>query len=138
MLTKPSMDWFDACYAGDERDWRYSPLVKSQQGMPPTLVTTASLDPIRDQGRAYAAACAKAGVPTIFQEAEGNIHGFINLRRAIPSSAADIARGVAALKLLLQAMRRMSVDKEDLALSPGRGRDAAQPRGQGVRRAAAR
>ena len=102
MLTKPSMDWFDTCYAGDESDWRYSPMVKSQQGMPPTLVTTASLDPIRDQGRAYAAACANAGVPVIFQEAEGNIHGFINLRRAIPSSATDIARGVAALKLLLK------------------------------------
>ena len=102
MLTRPSLDWFEDCYAGDEADWRYSPLAKSQQGMPPTLVTTASLDPIRDQGRAYAAACANAGVPTIFQEAEGNVHGFINLRRAIPSSAADIARGVAALKLLLE------------------------------------
>jgi acetyl esterase len=101
MLTKLSMDWFEECYRADPRDWRYSPLVKSQQGMPPTLVVTASLDPIRDQGRAYAAACVQAGVPTIFREAEGNIHGFINLRRAIPSSAEDIKGGVAALKLLL-------------------------------------
>ena len=54
--------------------------------MPPTLVVTASLDPIRDQGRAYAAATIEAGVPTIFHEAKGNIHGFINLRKAIPSS----------------------------------------------------
>jgi acetyl esterase len=101
MLSKPSMDWFEECYRADPKDWRYSPLVKSQQGMPPTLVVTASLDPIRDQGRAYAAACIQAGVPTIFREAEGNIHGFINLRRAIPSSAEDIKGGVAALKLLL-------------------------------------
>ena len=70
--------------------------------MPPTLVVTAGLDPIRDQGRAYAAACIQAGVPTMFREAEGNIHGFINLRRAVPSSADDIRGGVAALKLLLQ------------------------------------
>ena len=70
--------------------------------MPPTLVTTASLDPIRDQGRAYAAACVDAGVPTIFIEAEGNVHGFVNLRRAIPSTDGDIARSVAALKLLLE------------------------------------
>ena len=69
--------------------------------MPPTLVVTASLDPIRDQGRAYAAACIQAGVPTIFREAEGNIHGFINFRKAVPSSAGDIAGCVAALKLLL-------------------------------------
>jgi acetyl esterase len=101
LLTQPSMDWFEQCYAADEEDWRYSPMVKSQKGMPPTLVVTASLDPIRDQGRAYAAACVEAGVPTVFREAKGSIHGFINLRRAVPSSEADVAGCVAALKLLL-------------------------------------
>jgi len=101
MLTRMSMDWFELCYCADEKDWRYSPLVKSQAGMPPTLVVTASLDPIRDQGRAYAAACVEAGVPTVFREAEGNVHGFINLRRAIPSSQQDIDGCVAALKLIL-------------------------------------
>lgn len=101
MLTEASLDWFDGCYRGDESDWRYAPMLKSQAGMPPTLVTTASLDPIRDQGRAYAAACIAAGVPTIFLEAEGMVHGFVNLRRAIPSADRDLARSVAALKLLL-------------------------------------
>jgi acetyl esterase len=69
LLTRPGMRWFEDCYQADPRDWRYNPLVKSQAGMPPTLVVTAGLDPIRDQGRAYAAACIQAGVPTIFQEA---------------------------------------------------------------------
>jgi acetyl esterase len=73
--------------------------------MPPTLVVTASLDPIRDQGRAYAAAAIQAGVPTIFQEAKGNIHGFINLRKAIPSSDEDVKACVEALKLLLGGTR---------------------------------
>ena len=101
LLTKPGMDWFEDCYAADAGDWRYAPLVKSQAGMPPTLVITASLDPIRDQGRAYAAACILAGVPTIFHEAKGNIHGFMNLRKAIPSSNEDLGACIAALKLLL-------------------------------------
>ena len=101
LLTHASMDWFDACYGGDPADWRYAPMVKSQQGMPPTLMQTAGLDPLRDQGRAYAAACVEAGVPTVYREAEGIIHGFINLRKVIPSAANDIAAGVAALKLLL-------------------------------------
>ena len=100
-LTRDGMDWFEDCYGADNQDWRYAPLLKSQAGMPPTLVVTASLDPIRDQGRAYAAACIQAGVPTIFREAEGNIHGFINLRKAVPSSAEDVKGCVAALKLLL-------------------------------------
>jgi acetyl esterase len=101
LLTELSMDWFDRCYGADPHDWRFAPMLKSQAGMPPTLVLTASLDPIRDQGRAYAAACVQAGVPTVFREAAGNIHGFINLRKAIPSSAEDIKGCVAALKLLL-------------------------------------
>lgn len=101
LLSRGSMDWFEECYRADARDWRYSPLRKDQAGLPPTLVLTAGLDPIRDQGRAYAAACAEAGVETVFIEARGNIHGFVCLRRALPSSNGDIARCVAALKLLL-------------------------------------
>jgi acetyl esterase len=101
LLTRDGMDWFEDCYRADSKDWRYAPLVKSQKGMPPTLVVTAGLDPIRDQGRAYAAACILAGVPTIFREAEGNIHGFLNLRRAVPSSNEDLRGCIAALQLLL-------------------------------------
>ena len=101
LLSEEGLVWFEQCYRADGGDWRYSPMVKSQAGMPPTLVVTASLDPIRDQGRAYAAACIQAGVPTVFREAAGNIHGFINLRRAIPSSAEDISGCVAVLKLML-------------------------------------
>jgi acetyl esterase len=101
LLSGGSIDWFEQCYAGDKGDWRYAPLVKDQCGMPPTLVTTASLDPIRDQGRAYAAACIQAGVRTSFIEAKGTIHGFVNLRRALPSSDRDIGESVAALKLLV-------------------------------------
>ena len=40
-------------------------------------------------------------MPTIFREAEGNIHGFISLRKAIPSADDDIRGCVAALKLML-------------------------------------
>jgi acetyl esterase len=105
-LSRDGMKWFDGCYRPDKADWRYSPLLRTQAGMPATLVQTASLDPIRDQGRAYAAACSTAGVPTIFLEAKGNIHGFINLRRAIPSSQGDIEAGVEALKLILAGAGR--------------------------------
>lgn len=101
LLTREGMRWFDQCYKPDVKDWRYCPMLKSQEGMPPTLVVTASLDPIRDQGRAYAAATIAAGVPTIFREAKGNIHGFITLRKVIPSSDEDIRGCAVALHLLL-------------------------------------
>ena len=100
-LTLEAMMWFDQCYAPDKEDRRYSPMATSQAGMPPTLVVTAGLDPIRDQGRAYAAACVQAGVPTLFHEARGQIHGFVNFRKAIPSSNDDVSRSLALLKTLI-------------------------------------
>jgi len=98
LLTKESMDWFEDSYAGPKGDWRYSPLLKGAEGLPPTFVTTAGLDPIRDQGRAYAARCAEAGVETIYLEAPGTVHGFLNLRKAMPSSNEDFAKCLAYLK----------------------------------------
>jgi acetyl esterase len=101
LLTEEAMIWFNDHYRPDPTDWRASPLQADLAGLPPALVTTAGLDPIRDQGRAYAAALIQAGVPVTFREARGNIHGFINLRRAIPSSQGDVAASLATLKALL-------------------------------------
>jgi acetyl esterase len=105
LLTKDSMDWFEESYAGPKNDWRYSPLLRGANGLPPTFVTTAALDPIRDQGRAYAARCAEAGVETIYWEAPGTIHGFLNLRKGIPSSQEDFARCLSYLKPWVERAR---------------------------------
>jgi acetyl esterase len=103
LLSRDSMHWFDQCYSPDRKDWRYDPLHQDQSGMPPTLVVTAGLDPIRDQGRAYAAALATAGVSVAYLECTGTIHGFMNLRQALPSAQADLERCCAHLRLLLAA-----------------------------------
>ena len=101
LLTVEAMDYFMNAYAAEAGHIRSAPLGYNHAGMPPTLILTASLDPLRDQGRAYAAALINAGVPTIFREAAGNIHGFINLRKAIPSGQVDIAGAFAALKAMV-------------------------------------
>ena len=105
LLTKAAMDWFDESYAGPRNDWRFSPMQAGMAGLPPTFVLTAGLDPIRDQGRAYAARCAEAGVETIYLEAEGTIHGFLNLRKAVPSANDDLARCLAYLKPWVERAR---------------------------------
>jgi acetyl esterase len=105
LLVKESMDWFEDSYAGPDGDWRYSPLLKGADGLPPTFVVTAELDPIRDQGRAYAARCTEAGVETIYWEAPGTVHGFINLRKAVPSANDDFARCIAYLKPWVERAR---------------------------------
>jgi len=102
LLTKGSMDWFEESYAGPRGDWRYNPLLKGAAGLPPTFVLTAALDPLRDQGRAYAAACTEAGVETIYLEAEGTIHGFLNLRKSLPSAQEDLRRCLTYLKAMLR------------------------------------
>ncbi len=102
LLTAKAMDWFNTCYAADVAHPRASPMRHATlEGLPPALVLTASLDPIRDQGRAYAGTLIAAGVPVIFREAVGNIHGFITLRRAIPSGQGDVAAMLVAFRTLL-------------------------------------
>ncbi|HVI97932.1 MAG TPA: alpha/beta hydrolase [Sphingomonas sp.] len=101
LLTRDTMEWFANAYAADLTHMRGSPMQGDLAGLPPAVVVTASLDPLRDQGRAYAGALSDAGVAVVFREARGNIHGFANLRRAIPSSQGDIAGALAVLKAVI-------------------------------------
>jgi acetyl esterase len=99
-LTKAGIDWFDSSYAAPDGDDRYDLYATDLSSMPPTIVVTAGLDPLRDEGRGYAAALITVGVPVIFQEARGNIHGFFGSTSAIPSSAGDVTRALDALRVI--------------------------------------
>lgn len=101
LLTRDSMEWFADHYAANLAHADASPALFDQHGMPPAVVITASLDPIRDQGRLYAKALADAGVDHEFIEFQGTIHGFICLRKGVPSASADVERLLAAFRRLL-------------------------------------
>ena len=101
LLTRDSMEWFADHYAADLAHPAASPGLFDQNGMPPAVVITASLDPIRDQGRLYAKALADAGVDHEFMEMQGTIHGFICLRKGVPSANADVERLLLAFRRLL-------------------------------------
>ena len=70
--------------------------------MPPTVVITAGLDPLRDSGREYAQHLIERGVDTTYLEAQGNIHGFATLRKAMPSAQNDVGALLDAMHLLLR------------------------------------
>ena len=85
ILTRADMDAFLAHYLGDAEDALdpLDPLVsplhaKDLSGLPPTLVQTADLDPLRDEGAAYAVALREAGVEARHTNYERVPHGFVS------------------------------------------------------------
>jgi len=112
MLTAEAMAWFDRGYAAVADDPRYNCMIGAAAPGVPLLIQTASLDPLRDHGRAYAEKARGEGVPVRLIEAEGLIHGFICLRRAIPSAADDIGAFFAEAKEMLAGLGVRSKEQE--------------------------
>jgi len=101
-LEKEGMDWFTRLYAPDKdsrHDPRLSPLqAKDLSGLPPAYVITAGFDPLRDEGRDYAEALDKAGVPITYVNYPGMVHGFFSMRSLIPKAREAVAAAAAALR----------------------------------------
>ena len=101
-LTREQMRWYWDHYVPDPADRTHpwaSPLRATDlTGLPPAMVLTAENDPLRDEGEAYAARLAAAGVPTVARRVEGVIHGFMNLGNTTPKGAAAVAEAAAALR----------------------------------------
>ena len=91
ILSSEDMAYYDRAYAADPLSPRHSALRADLAGMPPVVVATASLDPLRDGGRALAGALAAAGCPVAYHEAQGTVHGYATFRRGIPSAVEDLA-----------------------------------------------
>ncbi len=69
--------------------------------MPPTYVATAGMDPIRDQGEAFAARLSEAGVAVASRRFENLPHGF-NLLLVDPGARAATAEACTALGRALE------------------------------------
>lgn len=101
VLTKAAIEFFDAAYKADRNDPRGFPILSDLSETPPTVLATASLDPIRDSGRDYGEALIKAGREVVYLEMQGVTHSFTNIRAAVPSAQADLERVIGAMKLML-------------------------------------
>lgn len=105
MLDADTMDYFSGCYLPDgvdRADPRCSPLLANDHaGAAPAVVVTCGLDPLRDEGRAYAGKLIAAGVDVRYSELPGLIHGVINMRQALPSAVAPLDAALRAFAELL-------------------------------------
>ncbi|MEM8892212.1 MAG: alpha/beta hydrolase [Bacteroidota bacterium] len=84
-LTRPLMQWFVDHYKSSEADVLnplMSPfLTEDLSNLPPVFICTAALDPLKDEGAAYAKRLEEAGNQVNFKEYPNVIHGFFNMPR---------------------------------------------------------
>jgi cation diffusion facilitator CzcD-associated flavoprotein CzcO/acetyl esterase/lipase len=100
-LTTPLMSWFWDQYAdpADRTNPKAAPLrAASLAGLPPAMIVTCEFDPLRDEGDAYAAALAAAGVPVQHVRARGHIHTSIPAVDVLPTGAVVREQMGAALR----------------------------------------
>ena len=102
MATEAALRWFMQQYGAPADDPRYACLSGEIPADVPLLVHTAELDPLRDQGRAYAAKAQAAGTPTWQLESSGQIHGFATMRKTLPSAQGDVDAFIEAAKATLE------------------------------------
>jgi len=103
-LTRAGMGWFLEHYLsggdGAPVDPLVSPLLADDSAFaasPPTLVLTAELDPLRDEGEAYAERLRAAGVAAETTRYDGMMHGFFSLGEFLSDARSAMTQAAEAL-----------------------------------------
>jgi acetyl esterase len=102
ILTRRAVEQCIGYYLNDPiqaRDPYASPLLaRDLASLPPALVMTAEMDPLRDEGEAYAQRLSEAGVQVRLVRWVGHVHGAGAFTRILPSARDYRETAVAALR----------------------------------------
>lgn len=93
-LSADAMRWFYSHYVSRDQMTHpdASPLRATDlSGLAPAFVATAGFDPLRDEGRAYAAKLIEAGNDVTYREIAGAVHGLWIMNGKTPATGALIA-----------------------------------------------
>ena len=90
--THAALQWYWEQYLGDEQvpdpPYLVAPLrAGTLAGLPRAVVVTATLDPLHDEGVAYARALRGDGVPVVHRDFRGLFHGFLTMLEFPPAVA---------------------------------------------------
>lgn len=104
-LEQSMIDWFLAQYVSspvDSANILVSPLrAENFAGLPPAFVLTAGVDPLYDEGKAYADKLSAAGVAVTYRCHEQMIHGFITMGGLIPDARHAMDEAAHAFRKML-------------------------------------
>lgn len=102
ILSRSDMVWFYGHYMtadSDRTNPYFSPAcAKSLAGLPPAYVMTCEVDPLRDEGEAYAEALRKAGVAVKAKRYAGVCHGFAMMPGVVDAAKRAVAECCAELR----------------------------------------
>jgi cation diffusion facilitator CzcD-associated flavoprotein CzcO/acetyl esterase/lipase len=104
MLSTAALAKFWALYMPDKAKAQ-SPLAspgraESLKGLPPTLILTAEIDPLRDEGEDYGKRLEQSGVDVVVTRINGLVHTSFNMEGMVPA-AREYTRSMATFMLPL-------------------------------------
>ncbi|PKR58020.1 alpha/beta hydrolase [Thalassospira lohafexi] len=92
MANAPGLSTDDVIYYRDvlkapmDDPFAHALSVDDLRGLPPTYITTAYFDPLRDDGREFTAQLARAGIDVQYREEPQMIHGWLRARHMSPGA----------------------------------------------------
>ena len=95
-LSLKDIAWISDMYFTDQAREGSSPLASplltaDLRGLPPTLIITAGLDPLLDEGRLYHERLTAVGVASEYRCFDGTIHGFLSFAGALDAGRDGLA-----------------------------------------------
>ena len=106
-INDQMVDWVIRLHVGDNRlDPRASPIhAEDHSELAPAMIVAAELDPLVDEGKAYANRVRKAGVPTTYHLYDGVIHGFMSMGGVADVGNLAVQHIAGALRLVFSKVR---------------------------------
>lgn len=99
-LDDRTLQWVIDMHVGENRlDPRASPILEPDvSDLAPAVMIAAQIDPLRDEGKAYASKLRNAGVSVRYHLYEGVVHGFFNMGGFCDQGNAALAQVTGALQ----------------------------------------